>query len=282
MTKAPSAYAVGRGRPPLHTRFKKGQSGNSAYAKASADKEIHPIRRSFSVGGPSGKPGPAKLAKQRFERALYAALEGSEAALELSKPDNVIAGIARRMALDAAAGRASALRLVLSLLDAESEKSAGAEDDAAEQLFTGAELLSLLQGKMQGNEKQWLEEILWPDAREKPARGDDDARKERIGEPAQAASARGGNGVQPFSLVQGKTQGSAKKPTEQICPALEADRTTGAGRAQLMTGTAPIHSSGRVLFGGNTETAAAFPLMPKGAAADCKAAVWACARAHGA
>ncbi len=40
---SPSPYTVGRGKPPLHTQFKKGQSGN-----------------------PSGKPGPAKLAKQRF------------------------------------------------------------------------------------------------------------------------------------------------------------------------------------------------------------------------
>ncbi len=52
---ANSTYTVGKGRPPMHTRFKKGQSGN-----------------------PSGKPGPAKLAKQRFQRALFVALEGSE------------------------------------------------------------------------------------------------------------------------------------------------------------------------------------------------------------
>ena len=66
------------------------------------------------------------------------------------------------MALDAVGGRMSAIRQVLSLLDAECGTSAEAED-AAEDLFTGEELLSLLQGKTQGNEKQWLEDILWPD-----------------------------------------------------------------------------------------------------------------------
>lgn len=74
MTASPSTYTVGRGRPPLHTRFQKGQSGN-----------------------PSGKPGPAKLAKQRFLRALYAALQDSPEDLELSKPQNVIAALARKM-----------------------------------------------------------------------------------------------------------------------------------------------------------------------------------------
>jgi hypothetical protein len=52
MTTSSSDYAVGRGKPPLHSRFQKGQSGN-----------------------PSGRPGPAKLAMQRFQRALWAALE---------------------------------------------------------------------------------------------------------------------------------------------------------------------------------------------------------------
>ena len=135
MTQSSTTYAVGRGKPPLHTRFKKGQSGN-----------------------PSGKPGPAKLAKQRFQRALYAALEGTEAELENAGTGTVLAGVARRLVLAAVSGRVPAIRLLLSLLDAECGKDA--EDEAAEQLFTAAELFSLLQGKTQGNGKDWLEEIL--------------------------------------------------------------------------------------------------------------------------
>jgi len=200
------------------------------------------IRRSFSAGGPSGKPGPAKLAKQRFRRALYAALSGSEAELELSKADNVIAAIARRMARDAAAGRVSATRLLLSLLDKAS--AADAEDDVAEQLFTGAELFSLLQGKIQGNEKQWLEEILRPDTDEKPARIDSPHPKNT---PSQSRSAiststrfstspQGRGTTSALSLVQGKTQG---KPEKKICPVLHASPRPPAARAQLMTGTAP-------------------------------------------
>ena len=194
MTEAPSTYTVGRGKPPLHTRFQKGQSGN-----------------------PSGRPGPTKLAKQRFERALYAALERSEAELERSKPDTVIAGIARRMALDAVAGRMSAVKLVLSLLEAQSGTSARMEDEAAEQLFTGAELFSLLQGKNQGNEKQWLEDLLWPEACEKPTQADDDVCEERSGETAPATAPERTE-AEPPSLVQGKTQGSGEKLSEQICP----------------------------------------------------------------
>jgi hypothetical protein len=240
MTASTSDYAVGRGMPPLHTRFQKGQSGNSAYAKASADKEIHPIRRSFSVGGPSGKPGPAKLAKLRFERALYAALEGSEAELERSKSDTVITGIARRMALDAAAGRMSALKLVLSLLEAESGTSARVEDDGAERLFTGAELFSLLQGKRQGNEKTLLEELLWPEARENAAQADGNTCEERSGEPTQASYAPGRNEAEPLSLVQGKTQGSGKNLAEQICPISPSPCIAMTATAFPMMG---IHSS---------------------------------------
>jgi hypothetical protein len=140
----------------LHTRFQKGQSGN-----------------------PSGKPGPAKLAKQRFQRALWAALEERPDDLELSKPGSVIAAIARKMALDASEGRSAAVRQLLSLLETESERSAGLEEDAAEQIFTAADLLSLLQGKMQGNEKQWLAELLFPDAGEKPAQEDGNDIKSR-------------------------------------------------------------------------------------------------------
>jgi len=125
-----STYAVGRGKPPLHTRFQKGQSGN-----------------------PSGKPGPAKLAKQRFERALFAALDGSTAELEHARPESVMAAVAQQMARDAAAGRPGAVRMLLSLLDAECAKADA--EDTAERRALDAELLSLVQRITQGKERYY-------------------------------------------------------------------------------------------------------------------------------
>ncbi|HEX3664378.1 MAG TPA: DUF5681 domain-containing protein [Rhizomicrobium sp.] len=130
MSGSTSTYAVGYGRPPVHTRFQKGQSGN-----------------------PSGKPGPAKLAKQRFERALFAALEGSEAEVEQSKPDKLVATVAKRVALDAAAGRIASVKLLLSLLDAGC-RQADAEEAAASEAEE-AEALSLVQGITQGSAVLW-------------------------------------------------------------------------------------------------------------------------------
>ena len=226
MTASTSSYTVGRGKPPLHTQFRKGQSGN-----------------------PSGKPGPAKLAKQRFQRALYAALEGSTAELELSKPGTALVGMARRMVLDAATGRIPAVRLVLSLLDAESGREASAEDDFAEQLFTGADVLSLLQGKKQGNGKAWLEDILWPAEGEQPAAPDDDNRRQGADEPALAVSAPRRNEAEPLSLVQGKKQGSEKKLSGIIFSPAGADVTPAAKRARLLMSTAAVPQRNNISFG---------------------------------
>ncbi len=77
-------YTVGRGKPPLHTRFQKGQSGN-----------------------PSGKPGPAKLARQRFQRALSASLERN------------LDGMIGRLTEEALNGKMGAMKLILSELDEE-------------------------------------------------------------------------------------------------------------------------------------------------------------------
>jgi hypothetical protein len=91
-----SNYTVGRGKPPLHTRFQKGQSGN-----------------------PSGKPGPAKLARQRFQRALHTALEAETAELKDARPRVNLDVIARRLTLAAAGGDRGAMKLILSELDRE-------------------------------------------------------------------------------------------------------------------------------------------------------------------
>ncbi|HEY3638694.1 MAG TPA: DUF5681 domain-containing protein [Rhizomicrobium sp.] len=210
MREPTGSYSVGRGRPPLHTRFQKGQSGN-----------------------PSGKPGPAKLAKERFQRALLAALEGSPQELEHSKPDSVVAAIARKMALDASGGRILATRLVLSLLDTESKASAPEEEEPR---FTVTEFLSLLENE----DTQCLEDILWPRTARKPLQTDTKTGKEPIRDSAPPSSACGRNEAEPFSLVQGKKQGSENTSTEQIWPVQETARMPIVSRAQLMTGAAAV------------------------------------------
>ena len=113
MSAENSKYTVGRGKPPLHTRFQKGQSGN-----------------------PSGKPGPAKLARQRFQRALYAALDGETANLRHSLPRGTLEFLARRFALDALSGRIGAMKLILSELDREivrEEPAGGSRTEAADE-----------------------------------------------------------------------------------------------------------------------------------------------------
>ena len=107
-----SSYTVGRGKPPLHTRFQKGQSGN-----------------------PSGKPGPAKLARQRFQRALFAALEGEAADLKQSLPRGILDVLVRRLALDAVGGRIAAVKVILSELDKEIARE---EPARANESMTGA------------------------------------------------------------------------------------------------------------------------------------------------
>jgi hypothetical protein len=90
------SHKVGYGRPPEHTRFQKGQSGN-----------------------PGGKPGPKKRRKQKFDAAMGDALDGNRWELKEAKPGNVIDALARKITLDALDGRTSAQKLLLSILDGE-------------------------------------------------------------------------------------------------------------------------------------------------------------------
>jgi hypothetical protein len=231
-------YTVGRGRPPLQTRFKKGQSGN-----------------------PSGKPGPAKLLKARFERALCQALEGSVEELERAKPDTAVAAMAHRMVLDATAGRTPAQRLLLSALDA-GAKGSDAEDfslvqgkkqgspqitaqdllDLIDQELTAAEQRtnvarsSLVQGEKQGSAQT-----------SEPAGGDSIGCAGSKGEGGEEA-----NSTAPFSLVQGKKQGNGKNSTAPVYERVAADealRQAGAEarkRTELMSGAAAIPRGGAV------------------------------------
>jgi hypothetical protein len=110
VTAGDSKYTVGRGKPPLHTRFKKGRWGN-----------------------PSGKPGPAKLARQRFQRALHAALEAETADLKEARPRGNLDVMARRLTLDAAGGRMPAVKLILSELDKEIARGDATEAEDVEE-----------------------------------------------------------------------------------------------------------------------------------------------------
>lgn len=91
MAKDPN---VGYCRPPEHTRFQKGQSGN-----------------------PGGKPGPKKRLKYAFDAALGGALEADRWELKDARPTQVIEALVRKITLDALDGRAPAQRLLLSVLD---------------------------------------------------------------------------------------------------------------------------------------------------------------------
>lgn len=80
---AKRTYAVGKGKPPKHSQFQKGQSGN-----------------------PGGKPGPRKTFDQRLEAAVKIALEANAEALKMSFvwPDDPVAHIAFRLVHDAMHG----------------------------------------------------------------------------------------------------------------------------------------------------------------------------------
>lgn len=109
------SYTIGRGKPPLHTRFKKGQSGN-----------------------PSGKPGPAKLARQRFQRALIAALDEPWDDLRKYQRGHNLEFMARRLARDALEGRLPSLKLILSELNgeiAQEQPERGDADEAEEAIL---------------------------------------------------------------------------------------------------------------------------------------------------
>lgn len=102
---------VGYGRPPVHTRFQKGRSGN-----------------------PGGKAGPEKRLKRRFRAAVSGVFEGDRWELKDARPRTVMEALARKVALDALDGRASAQRLLLSILDGGESEPAESTPDSDEQL----------------------------------------------------------------------------------------------------------------------------------------------------
>lgn len=110
-----SSYPVGYGRPPVHTRFQKGHSGN-----------------------PGGKPGPNRRLKDEFDEALASALDGNRWDLKDARPTRGVEALARQVVLDALNGRSSAQKIVLERLaaraggDTDSAPEAENEDPVAE------------------------------------------------------------------------------------------------------------------------------------------------------
>ncbi|HEY6579427.1 MAG TPA: DUF5681 domain-containing protein [Rhizomicrobium sp.] len=89
---------VGYRRPPVHTRFQKGQSGN-----------------------PGGRPGPRREMERRFGRALMAALIQTPEELAQSRPSAVLDRIATELVRKAATPDIPAMKFMMSFLPARGE-----------------------------------------------------------------------------------------------------------------------------------------------------------------
>jgi hypothetical protein len=133
MAEKTTAYKVGRGKPPAHSQFKKGQSGN-----------------------PGGKPGPVKSMQVRLKLALDASLCADALDLKFATSATTLDDIVKNLVLSAARGNTKETRLLLSLMDkldkpqhgepSQSEDESGESDRADDK--TGASTLS--QGRSQG------------------------------------------------------------------------------------------------------------------------------------
>lgn len=116
-------YEVGKGKPPKHTQFPKGQSGN-----------------------PTGRPGPAKSLQRRFWQKIEAALDGDY--LDLKCEVGALGGrtaldkLARAIVLSAAQGESRKIGILLPLLERLDRMAGEGEGEA--------ESVSLPQGKRQG------------------------------------------------------------------------------------------------------------------------------------
>ena len=191
MTMNTENYTVGPGRPPLRTRFKKGQSGN-----------------------PSGKPGPAKQLKALFQKALYDALKMKALDLIEAKPVSTLDGVARELALGAMWGKPSAQRQLLKMLaddlarEEKEEKARAAEEEASDEpSFSAREENQTVSASLQQGEKQGGIEN--PVARAGRNAGDTGpaAAKSRHDLAGPSHAPVKPNGAGRFSLQQGEKQG---------------------------------------------------------------------------
>jgi uncharacterized protein DUF5681 len=131
-------YAVGRGKPPVASQFKKGQSGN-----------------------PGGKRRPTKTFQQRFRIAFDEALKMTYEDLNSSGARTVLDDVAKEIVLNAARGRPQAIKTLLMLTDkySEADVQAASNEKNSTQLPTSAggapkvetQGVTLSQGNSQGN-----------------------------------------------------------------------------------------------------------------------------------
>lgn len=137
MTEFP--YKIGYGRPPAHSRFQKGQTGN-----------------------PGGKKRSKSFLQLNFEVALTEALKLDEKVLRNFRPRNAVETLAIQIVLNAIDGRPSAQRLVLALLECgmDEGREVGVmppETDAVAALFDndgGLELLDERHGEFDSRFKK--------------------------------------------------------------------------------------------------------------------------------
>ena len=94
MADKTTAYKVGRGKPPAHSQFKKGQSGN-----------------------PGGKPGPVKSMQARLKLALDEMLCTGALDLKFATSATALDDVVKSLVLSAARGNTKETRLLLSLME---------------------------------------------------------------------------------------------------------------------------------------------------------------------
>lgn len=87
------AEKAGYKRPPIHTRFQKGHSGN-----------------------PGGQPGPRRAMERRLQCALETALRGPPAGLVPEETDTLLALTAKQLVLGCVRADAAACNLMMSFL----------------------------------------------------------------------------------------------------------------------------------------------------------------------
>ncbi len=130
-------YAVGRGKPPVHSRFEKGQSGN-----------------------PGGKPGKVKTFEQRMRAAVETALNTGIYSLVLADTKDSFTNMVNQLVIDAAGGNAQARKFLFELIqkyDAADQKPVAEKASAPIATITGAaqegepQGVTLSQGKTQGS-----------------------------------------------------------------------------------------------------------------------------------
>ncbi|MGH6890201.1 MAG: DUF5681 domain-containing protein [Rhizomicrobium sp.] len=94
------AYEIGYGKPPAHTRFHIGQSGN-----------------------PSGLPGPRRAGERALRASIEKALLSSPEAVAARVPRDGFDAVARSLLLAAMRGNAPAVRVVLAFVSGHERKA---------------------------------------------------------------------------------------------------------------------------------------------------------------